>query len=156
MFVIRSRPTYLGEVHPESDGPRLGRKDEGRDQGAHIWRQDDKSCPDIDLTSTLVEEEHVEDKHQPPTLRNSAEKPVQDTCSHERFKRCCCCAPCGGGGGEEEEVEEDWQSPCPCGKYDDDDAPGAKHENITNLRVINGVFTKAPDSRNKLAGMLRY
>lgn len=62
----------------------------------------------------------------------------------------------GGGGGEEEEVEEDWQSPCPCGKYDDDDAPGAKHENITNLRVINGVFTKAPDSRNKLAGMLRY
>lgn len=77
MVIIRSRPTYLDKVYPESDGPRLGRNDEGGNQRSHIRRQDNECCPDVDLASPLVKEEHVEDEHQSPTLRDSAEKPFR-------------------------------------------------------------------------------
>jgi hypothetical protein len=122
MVIIRSRPTYLDKVYPESDGPRLGRNDEGGNQRPHIRRQDNECCPDVDLASPLVKEEHVEDEHQSPTLRDSAEEPVQDTRSHEGFKCCRCCAPCRSGGSDGEKVEQNWQSPCPCRKCDDEDA----------------------------------
>jgi len=68
--------TYHSEEDPEGDRPCQRGDDESGEQRSHVGRQDDKSRPDVDLASSFVEEEHVEDEHQTTSLSYSAEETV--------------------------------------------------------------------------------
>lgn len=101
------------EVDPEGDRPVQCGDNESGEEWSHVWRQDDESRPDIDFTSSFVEEEHVKYEHQTTSLSYSAEEPVQDTSGHEGFKGLRSGAPCRGGSRENKKVEQDGEATCP-------------------------------------------
>jgi len=105
--------TYHSEEDPEGDRPFERRDDESGQQRSHVGRQDDKSRPDVDLASSLVEEEHVEDEHQTTSLSHGAEEPIQNTSCHEGLESGRSSTPRRGGGREDQEVKQDWEATCP-------------------------------------------
>lgn len=124
---------HLDKVHPEGNLPRKACYHKGSEQRPHVWRQDDKHGPDVDLAGALVEEEHVKDEHEPSALGDGAEEAVEDAGGHEGLECRGGGAPCSCCGGEDEKIEEDGETACPRGEGDDEDAPCAEHEDVADL-----------------------
>ena len=127
--------------------PFLGRNDERRDQRSKVRRQNDERGPDVDLARMLMEEKNVLDEHQPTTLRNRGEEPVQDPRSHERVIARRTSAPRRSPHSRQCKPEHHRQSTKVCRQRNNEDAACAQHEHIARLRMIHIVFAQMPDRR---------
>jgi hypothetical protein len=74
------------------------------------WYSVKNSRPNVDLTSPLVEEEHVLDKHHTSRLSARGEEAIENASAHERVKGFGGGAPDGRGQGDDEEVKHDGQT----------------------------------------------
>ena len=83
---------------------------------------------------------------QPYNLSKRGKKSIEDSSRHERIKARGASAPCCGGKCQDCGPEENWQSTKVCCKRNCNHPPGAHHEHITHLRVIDIVFAHMPHS----------